>query len=166
MKNITVMADIPGIWMTQAAGNVMNSYGESWEALLEMKNVPFLPFRATVVWTLCSSRIVWITVGAQRTSEFIMPVTITKQSLVKKMKERIDLTADNGFADNRMCSVFKYFARPIIDRANHLFSRGGREEAMEAAELMIQMLQELRAEDPAFPEREITLLQDLLERIF
>ena len=101
-----------------------------------------------------------------REDEYLMPVTITKQSLVKEMQELIDLTADNGFADNRMCSVFEHFARPIIDRANYLFSRGGREEAMEAAEIMIQMLQELRAEDPAFPEQEITLLQDLLERIF
>ena len=42
---------------------------------------------------------------------------------------------------------------------------GKPEEAMDAAETMIQMLQELKAEEDLFPEQEMAQLQDLLERI-
>ena len=101
-----------------------------------------------------------------REDEYLMPVKITVQSLVKELQELIELTADKGSVSGRMLPVFRNCFQPIIDKANYLFSRGKREEAMDAAETMIQMLQELKAEEDLFPEQEIGRLQALLERIF
>lgn len=101
-----------------------------------------------------------------REDEYLMPVKITARSLVKELQELIEMTDDEGVVSSRMLPVFRKCFQPILDKANYLFSRGKREEAMDAAETMIQMLQELKAEEDLFPEQEMAQLQDLLERIF
>ena len=84
--------------------------------------------------------------------EYLMPVRITKQSLVDELETAIAIQGDRGFISYKDTRAFDEAFYLIIKKLKVLADSGKREDALAAARQMARVMMALETDDDFFPE--------------
>lgn len=96
---------------------------------------------------------------------YLMPVVITKKKLISELSEEIGKQTENGFISYRDTANVSDAVFRICEKLKMMYNSENREEAVEAGEEMIRMLEAIQHDDDIFPEYEINVIRVIIEKI-
>ena len=95
--------------------------------------------------------------------EYLIPVKITRDTLVEELEEKINMYSDGGFLSYKILSLFQDWLYGHIDKLEVLY-RYNREDAVGAGKEMIRMLEGIEHDDDFFPEAERQLIMKIITK--
>ncbi len=102
--------------------------------------------------------------GTLSEQEYLMPVRITKASLLEDFKECIELFADEKkFLSKDRVKMFDHAINPIIEKLRFLHDAGVRDDSDEAGYEMIDLLRTMESDDEDFPFAQASRIQKVVE---
>lgn len=90
--------------------------------------------------------------------EYLVPVYITKTSLIDELKTAINIYSDNGFISYKETFKFDEVFFKIIDKLEILAHSEKRDEALEAGREMVRIMKSIETDDDYFPLYDIELI--------
>ena len=90
--------------------------------------------------------------------EYLVPVYITKTSLIDELKTAINIYSDNGFISYKETFKFDEVFFKIIDKLEILAHSEKRNNALEAGRDMVRIMKSIETDDDYFPLYEIELI--------
>ena len=98
--------------------------------------------------------------------ELLMPVKVGKKQLTEDLLENINRYSDGeNFISYKDVFNFEEAVGSIIDRLELLYNSFRRDEAKEIGEELIHILQNIETDDDWFPENEVDIIRNIIERI-
>lgn len=93
-----------------------------------------------------------------KADEYLMPVHITKQSLIDELEVAINIHGDRGFISYKATLAFDEAFYKIIDKLEVLYNSDKKEDALIAGRKMVQILAHTETDDDYFPRYNIELI--------
>ena len=90
--------------------------------------------------------------------EYLVPVYITKTSLIGELKTAINIYSDRGFISYKDTFKFSEVFYKIIDKLEVLAHSEKRDKALEAGRDMVRIMKSIETDDDYFPIYEIELI--------
>ena len=90
--------------------------------------------------------------------EYLIPVYITKTSLIDELKTAINIYSDNGFISYKETFKFDQVFFKIIDKLEILAHSEKRDNALEAGRDMVRIMKSIETDDDYFPLYETELI--------
>ena len=90
--------------------------------------------------------------------EYLMPVYITKASLIDELNTAIDIYSDRGFISYNEVLKFDEVFYKIIDKLEVLAHSEKRNDAIEAGREMVRIMKSIETDDDQFPLYDIELI--------
>lgn len=84
--------------------------------------------------------------------EYLVPVKITKKSLIEELEQAISIHGDRGFISYKILLPFDMTVYRILDKLEVLVKCGDKKEALEAGKEMVRIFLEIETDDDYFPE--------------
>ena len=95
--------------------------------------------------------------------EYLVPVKITKVTLLEELEYVINVFSDNGFMDHKCISLFEEYFFKYIKKLE-VFYDNRHDEAIEAGKEMIEMLEKIEHDDDFFPGYEVQLIDEIITK--
>lgn len=95
--------------------------------------------------------------------EYLIPVHITKQSLINELDIAINIHGDRGFISYKDTMTFDEAFYKITDKLDVLMHSEKREDAIAAGRKMVQMLANIDTDDDYFPVYNIELICKIID---
>ena len=95
--------------------------------------------------------------------EYLVPVYITKTSLIDELKTAINIYGDIGFISYKETFRFDEVFFKIIDKLEILAHSEKRDEALEAGREMVRIMKSIETDDDYFPLYNIELICKIVD---
>jgi len=95
--------------------------------------------------------------------EYLVPVRITKDSLLGEFEKALALEGDNGFLRYDRVSAFDELFFPIVDKLKIIYDSRDRDYSKEIAKELIQRLTDIETDDDFFPFYEIKVICETVD---
>lgn len=87
--------------------------------------------------------------------EYLVPIPITKESVIHELNTLINICSDRGFIDNKHVLQFDHSFGNIIKKLEILMEACEREKALEIGKEIIKILSAIETDDDYFPDNDI-----------
>ena len=91
-------------------------------------------------------------------NEYLVPVYITKDSLIQELSTYINTHGDGGFIDYKHVSAFDASFEQIVKKLEVLVESGDREKAVEIGKEIVKILRDIETDDDCFPYSDIDIV--------
>lgn len=98
-----------------------------------------------------------------KADEYLMPVRITKQSLIDELEVAINIHGDGGFISYKDTLAFDEAFYKITDKLEVLSNSGKKEDALAAGRKMVQILAHTETDDDYFPRYNIEVICKIVD---
>lgn len=95
--------------------------------------------------------------------EYLVPVYITKQSLIDEFEKVLSNYGDSGFVSCKDIIKFDESFYKVINKLEVLAHSEKRADAIEAGKHLVRMLRQIETDDEYFPEYDIQLIREIID---
>ena len=96
-------------------------------------------------------------------NEYLVPVYITKDSLIGEMNMVVNIYTDRKFLSYKNVLGFREAFDKVLDKLKVLADAGKRKEALAAGREMVRILTEIETDDDSFPISDMELISDIVD---
>ena len=95
--------------------------------------------------------------------EYLVPIYITKQSLIDEFERLLNIYGDRGFVSYKDTMKFDEAFYKVTNKLEVLAASEKRDDAIEAGKQMIRILRQIETDDDDFPACNIQLIREIID---